>query len=177
MSVISYTQMPTYEPAGQDLGVYWNEQFIEPEGEQSHWVYDYCLAKTTDNYAALVSKLIRSKYSQDAELAAINSLGVDYYRFLQFREVAKNLARGWLGMEQKPIPRWQLASIVMDRLTDTEREGLMASEVWQVRWLVNKTLANQAISEADPDFAMAVMMLDQLGIVAEGRWDELLSGG
>jgi hypothetical protein len=100
---------------------------------------------------------------------------VDYYRFLQFREVCKNLARGWLGMEQKPIPRWQLASIVMDRLTDTEREGLMASEVWQVRWLVNKTLANQAISEADPDFAMAVMMLDQLGIVAEGRWDELLS--
>jgi hypothetical protein len=49
--IISYTQMPTYEPAGQDLGIYWNEQFIEPEGEESHWVYDYCLAKTTDNYA------------------------------------------------------------------------------------------------------------------------------
>jgi hypothetical protein len=53
--IISYTQMPTYEPAGQDLGIYWNEQFVEPEGEQSHWVYDYCLAKTTDNYAAFVS--------------------------------------------------------------------------------------------------------------------------
>jgi hypothetical protein len=51
MSVISYTQMPTYEPAGQDLGIYWDEQFIEPDGEESHWVYDYCLAKTTDNYA------------------------------------------------------------------------------------------------------------------------------
>jgi hypothetical protein len=176
MKITSSTQVATYEPSRDDLGIYWGEEFLQPEGEEAYYSYDYCLAKTTDTYPVMVSKIIRSQYTQDAELAAINSGGANYYRFLQFREVAKNLARGWLGMEQQPVPRWQFASIIMDRLTDTERESLMSADVWQVKWLLQKTVANQAISDADPDFAIGVMMLDQLGIIAEGRWDELLAG-
>jgi hypothetical protein len=182
MKVTSYEQVETYEVSRDDLGIYWGEEFHEPEGEEFHepegeeayWTYDYCLVKTNDTYAVMVAKIIRSEYTLDAELAAINSGGEDYYRFLQFRETAKNLARGWLGMEQQPVPRWQFASIIMDRLTEQEREALMSSDTWQVRWLLNKTVANQAISDADPDFALGVMLLDQLNIISEDRWDDLL---
>lgn len=92
--------MDTYQPSGSFLQVYWDEQ-VETretmEGEtETLYTYAYANAKTTDSYADLVIKIIRSQYTVDDEFAAINDGGERHAAFLAFRDQAKQLAQGWL---------------------------------------------------------------------------------
>lgn len=95
----SKTQMDTYQPSGSFLQIYWDEQTETREtmdGEtETVYTYAFANAKTTDSYADLVIKIIRSQYTVDDEFAAINDGGQRHADFLAFRDQAKQLALGW----------------------------------------------------------------------------------
>lgn len=97
----SPNQMPTYESAGGELCIYWDEQVLHPEGmdgnPQTIYSYAYCTAGLMDNYESLVTKIIRSQYTIDDEFAAINDGGERHANFLAFRALAKTLARDWIS--------------------------------------------------------------------------------
>lgn len=98
MKTTSYTQLDTYETSGNELNIYWNEVAHDPREDETepYWVYDFCRAKTTDDYGTLVSKIIRSQMSVDAEFAAINNGGSAYEEYQAFRALAKDLASNWV---------------------------------------------------------------------------------
>lgn len=92
-------QMPTYEPSGADLYIFWDEQEkTVTRDDETETVYDYAYAvsKRSASYPALVVDIIRSQYSVDDEFAAINDGGERQQAFLTFRALAKSLARGWI---------------------------------------------------------------------------------
>jgi hypothetical protein len=93
MRIKSYTQLPAYEINGNFLNVYWDEQPFTDEDDQG-WSYLMCRAYASDNYPALVVKIIRSQYSVDDEFASINDGGERHAEFLAFRDQAKALAAG-----------------------------------------------------------------------------------
>lgn len=95
----SKDKISTYQPSGSFLQIYWDEQVEtrDTDGEtETFYSYAYCDAKTTDSYADLVIKIIRSQYTIDDEFAAINDGGQRHADFLAFRDLAKQLAQGWL---------------------------------------------------------------------------------
>lgn len=94
----SKDKISTYQPSGSFLQIYWDEQVEtkDTDGEtETFYSYAYCDAKTTDSYAELVVKIIRSQYSVDDEFAAMNDGGERHQDFLNFRDLAKELAQGW----------------------------------------------------------------------------------
>jgi hypothetical protein len=99
MKATSYSQLNPYEFNGRYLTIYWNEEAHEPKEDETEpfWTYDFCYAETGDSYGALVSKIIRSQYTVDAEFAAINNGGEDYEAYQAFRAQAKALADGWVN--------------------------------------------------------------------------------
>lgn len=92
-------QMPTYEPSGADLYIFWDEQvkpIVRDDETETVYSYAYAVSKCTASYSTLVVDIIRSQYSVDDEFAAINDGGERQQAFLTFRALAKSLARGWL---------------------------------------------------------------------------------
>lgn len=96
----SQTKMSTYQPSGSFLQIYWDEQAETREtmdGEtETVYTYAFANAKTTDSYEELVVKIIRSQYTIDDEFASINDGGERHADFLAFRDLAKQLAQGWI---------------------------------------------------------------------------------
>lgn len=102
MRITSYVQLNTYQPAGNDLAIYWAEEENEPkEGEtEVHWTYEYCLAKVFDTRSVLIEKIIATKYpSYGSEIAALSNGGESEQEHQVFREQAKVLADGWLAIK------------------------------------------------------------------------------
>lgn len=98
----SKDKISTYQPSGSFLQIYWDEQVEtrDIDGEtETFYSYAYCDAKTTDSYAELVVKIIRSQYSVDDEFAAMNDGGERHAEFLAFRDKAKELALGWINTQ------------------------------------------------------------------------------
>lgn len=95
MRITSYTELPTYEISGNALNIYFDPHTHEPKEDETepYWTYELCRAQTTDGYDALVVKLLRTRYSLDDELAAINDGGERHADFLQFRAQIKLLAK------------------------------------------------------------------------------------
>ena len=96
--ITSYTKLPTYEVSGKFLNIYWGETEHPPREDETEIYYSYhiCRASIFDDYGTLITKIIRTQYTLDAEFAMINNGGEEYQTFLQFRSIAKELARGWL---------------------------------------------------------------------------------
>lgn len=105
MKVTSYTQLSTYEVAGNNLAIYWNEQIHEPKQDEteSYWTYDYCQACASDNRGALIEKIIATKYpTYGTEVAALSNGGDSLAEHQSFRVQAKTLADGWVN-RHKPL--------------------------------------------------------------------------
>lgn len=98
MKTRSKEKMPTYQVSGKDLNVFWNEQEIEDGYE-----YDYCVTNPSFNYPALVVDIIRSKYTINDEFSAVNDGGEKHQEFLNFRIVAKNLAKEWIEKRNSEV--------------------------------------------------------------------------
>lgn len=90
-----------------------------------------------------------------------------------------NLAAGWQPGDPLPPaespPRVQETDIILQRLTATERQALFEARrtVWQIDYLITRATSTGTIHEDDPDFPTARVTLDQLGVIAAGRWDDL----
>lgn len=96
MTIKSFTKLSSYEVSGNFLNIYYDEQpFTDEETGEQGWSYEVVRANATDNYPALVVKIIRNQYSADDEFAAINDGGERHAEFLAFRDLAKELAQGW----------------------------------------------------------------------------------
>lgn len=76
-----------------------------------------------------------------------------------------------------PSPRTQDTDLILQRLTDQERLALFTArrDNALVDYLVTRAASTGRISESDPDFPTARAMLDQAGIIAAARWEELLA--
>ena len=98
MTIKSFTQLEPYEVSGNFLNIYHDEQpFNDEETGEQGWSYEVVRANAADSYAALVVKIIRSRYNIDDEFAAINDGGDRHAEFLAFRQQAKQLAQGWIN--------------------------------------------------------------------------------
>lgn len=76
-----------------------------------------------------------------------------------------------------PSARVQATDIILQRLTPQEREALFTARrtVWQIDYLMTRATSTGTIHEDDPDFPDARAMLDQAGIIAASRWEELFA--
>jgi hypothetical protein len=100
----SQNPMPTYEPSGRDVNIFWDERVSEREtntGTETIYDYAYCVAPRSADYGTLVGAILRSQYTIDQELASINDGGQRHADFLAFRDQAKALARGWVDERDK----------------------------------------------------------------------------
>ena len=102
MKTYSSDQPETYAVSGDELRIHWDAKevpaFGEVEGTQ--WEANEALCYTYDTRADLISKIIRSAYSVDAEIATINNQADkpdEYAAYQAFRAQAKALADGWLA--------------------------------------------------------------------------------
>ena len=101
MKMQSTDKPDVYAVSGRELRIHWDIQQVTREGvegPETYWEAYEALARTTDAYPVLVETIIRSQYTSSEEFAAINDGGERYQAFLDFRQQAKALARGWLGM-------------------------------------------------------------------------------
>ena len=100
----SKTPLQTYETSGKELRIYWDEQIVERPGindEPAETFYSYasCVSPVVTSRADLISRIIRSQMSIDAEIATINNAADkpdEYAAYQAFRAQAKALADGWL---------------------------------------------------------------------------------
>ena len=97
MQINSDKKPPVYQVIGSKLRIHWGYKKIPAtEDRQASWsCEEACVAKTADR-DAIVSAIIRSKYTIDAEFAAINNGNDDHKALQDFRAEAKALADGWL---------------------------------------------------------------------------------
>lgn len=100
MKVYSGEQLPTYQVSGQELRIHWDAKETASEGiKGSQWEQNEVLCGVADSRGQIISAIIRSVYSIDAEFAAINNAEFDppeYARFQAFRAQARQLADGWI---------------------------------------------------------------------------------
>ena len=98
MKTYSAEQLPTYQVSGQELRIHWDAKEV-PAGEETQWEQNEALCGVADSRGQIISAIIRSVYSVDAEFAAINNAEDDpaeYAAFQAFRTQAKLLADGWV---------------------------------------------------------------------------------
>lgn len=101
MKVHSNQKLPVYQVLGQTLRVHWDqsEQTVQDMdgNEETIFVCQEAVCQKQDNRNTLIEKIIASVYTTGAELAAINNGGEDYQAYQDFRQVAKDLADGWIA--------------------------------------------------------------------------------
>lgn len=101
MLVYSDHQLEQYQVIGPTLRIHWNFQEIpETEERSSHWICEEAVVSTNADRGTIISTIIRSRYTIDAEFAAINNGGEDHQKLLDFRVQAKSLANGWVNRSQ-----------------------------------------------------------------------------
>jgi predicted Mrr-cat superfamily restriction endonuclease len=93
-----------YDVSGMELRIHWNiKQVPAPamaEDQAMQWEANEALCCIFDERGVLISKIIRSVYSVDAEIATINNQATkpgEYEAYQAFRAQAKALADGWLA--------------------------------------------------------------------------------
>lgn len=103
MKTYSDDQPESYAVSGHELRVHWNiQQVTAPSMDDEprmHWEANEALCSIFDDRGALISKIIRSVYSVDDEIATINNQSTkpdEYAAYQAFRAEAKALADGWL---------------------------------------------------------------------------------
>lgn len=101
MKTYSAEQLPTYQVSGQELRIHWDAKEVPSSGDEpaTQWEQNEALCGVADSRGQIISAIIRSVYSVDAEFAAINNAEDDpaeYAAFQAFRTQAKLLADGWL---------------------------------------------------------------------------------
>lgn len=101
MKTYSAEQLPTYQVSGQELRIHWDAKEVPAPGNEpaTQWEQNEALCGVADSRGQIISAIIRSVYSVDAEFAAINNAEDDpaeYAAFQAFRTQAKLLADGWL---------------------------------------------------------------------------------
>jgi len=103
MKTYSSEQLPTYQVSGQELRIHWDAKEVPAPsmGEPAmQWEQNEALCGVADSRGQIISAIIRSVYSIDAEFAAINNAELDppeYAAFQAFRAEAKRLADGWIA--------------------------------------------------------------------------------
>jgi len=101
MLVNSTDKLPVYQVLGRNLRIHWNYQEVPAtEDVPAGWSCEEACVLKTANRAAIISAIIRARYTIDDEFAAINNGGDDYQALLDFRAEAKALADGWLANGQ-----------------------------------------------------------------------------
>ena len=102
MKTYSAEQLPTYQVSGQELRIHWDAKevpaFSMDDEPRTQWEQNEALCGVADSRGQIISAIIRSVYSVDAEFAAINNAEDDpaeYAAFQAFRAEAKRLADGW----------------------------------------------------------------------------------
>lgn len=100
MKVYSQDKLPIYQVIGNTLRVHWDfttEQSVsEFTSPTTVHVCNEAVCHILDDRATLIEKIIGSKYTTGAEIAAINNGGDDYKEYQTFRKLAKQLADDWL---------------------------------------------------------------------------------
>lgn len=106
MKTYSSEQLPTYQVSGQELRIHWDAKEVPAPGmdDEPHtqWEQEEALCNVADSKGQIISSIIRSVYSVDAEFAAINNAEFDpeeYAEFQAFRAQARLLANGWIRRE------------------------------------------------------------------------------
>lgn len=105
MKTKSFVRLNTYEVNGNDLSIYWNEEYHEPsedsitlELKEPYWSYDHCYAFATDTYGVLIEKIIATVYpTYGSEIAALANGGNSAAKHQTLRNLAKELAAGWVN--------------------------------------------------------------------------------
>ena len=96
--------LPTYQEFGEMLHINFDKQqiVVKDINGKEHIAYQYttavslCAAKRSD----LINDIIKSKYTNAGEFAAINNRDTDpdeYAEYQAFRALAKQLADDWLN--------------------------------------------------------------------------------
>lgn len=101
MKVQSNEKLPVYQVLGQTLRIHWDqsEQTVQDMdgNEETIFVCQESVCQKQDSRNTLIEKIIASVYTTGAELAAINNGGEDYQAYQDFRQLAKDLADGWIA--------------------------------------------------------------------------------
>lgn len=101
MKVQSNEKLPVYQVLGQTLRIHWDqsEQTVQDMdgNEETIFVSQEAVCQKQDSRNTLIEKIIASVYTTGAELAAINNGGEDYQAYQDFRQLAKDLADGWIA--------------------------------------------------------------------------------
>lgn len=93
----------TYEPSGCEVRIHWNIKEVPApsmdDEARTQWEANEAVCGYHDDRGTLISTIIRSEYSLDRELAAMNNRDEEpeqYAEFQAFRVLAKTLADGWI---------------------------------------------------------------------------------
>jgi hypothetical protein len=107
MKARSSVKLNTYELDGNNLSIYWNEEYHEPvsdiedntlDSREAYWTYDHCYAFATDDYGTLIEKIIATKYpTYGSEIAALANGSDSAAKHKALRKLAKELASGWVN--------------------------------------------------------------------------------
>ena len=103
MKMQSTDKPDVYAVSGRELRIHWDIQQITREGmegPETYWEAYEALCGVADKRDILIEKIMASRYTTGAELAAINNQTSDpdeYAAYQAFRALAKQLADNWLA--------------------------------------------------------------------------------
>lgn len=100
MKTQSNEKPEVYSVSGKELRIHWNIESAQSD-DGVMWSANEALCSTHDTRDVLISTIIRSVYSADAEMATINnqrSYPEKYTEYQSFRALAKQLADTYLGI-------------------------------------------------------------------------------
>lgn len=102
MKTYSDDKPNAYSVSGHELRIRWNVQEVQAprvdDEPRMQWEANEAVCSIFDDRSALISKIIRSVYSIDDEIATINNQATkpdEYAAYQAFRANAKSLADGW----------------------------------------------------------------------------------
>jgi len=92
MKTYSKEKLEDYQVLGKILLIHWDhKETPATEETESGWGCEEVKVNVSDSRSTMIEKVMFSKYSTGAELAAINNGGVDKEEYLTFRVLAKKL--------------------------------------------------------------------------------------
>ena len=106
MKTYSDTHPEVYAVSGSELRIHWNLREAPSPGmsgeSRTQWEANEAVCSVNDDRGTLISKIIRSVFTVDDEIALINNQTTEpdeYAAYQAFRTEAKALADGWLVSE------------------------------------------------------------------------------
>ena len=95
MKTYSKEKLEGYQILGKVLLIHWSyKETLATEDTESGWGCEEVKVNVSDSRSTMIEKVIFSRYSTGAELAAINNGGVYKEDYLSFRVLAKKLVDG-----------------------------------------------------------------------------------